>query len=159
MSDITAKQKALEHIITTDKEFLTPVEVAPVLGVDAHNIRLTARHHPEALKFDVIVLGSRTKIPRIPFLRFIGINVNNLTPPKEPKENPQKDRRTETSIYDGTPITNEELLLAITQQINTLKKEINERLDSIEKQMQDNNDVLISARSFINALLGGTQPK
>lgn len=63
MSDITAKQQALEHIITTNKEFLTPAEVAPVLGVAAHNIRLTARHHPEALKFDIIVLGSRTNPP------------------------------------------------------------------------------------------------
>ena len=39
-------------------------------------------------------------------------------------------------------MTNEELLLAVTQQLHALKKELGERFDIIEKQMQDNNSLL-----------------
>ena len=77
MADILAKQKALENILATDKAFLTPAEIAPILGVNPHSIRIAARQHPDSLKFDFIVSGNRTKIPRLPFLRYIGINIDN----------------------------------------------------------------------------------
>ena len=78
MYDITAKQKALEYIINTDKEFLTPAEIAPVLGVDPHSIRITARQRPNLIKFEFTFVGNRMKIPKTPFLRFVGINADNL---------------------------------------------------------------------------------
>ena len=149
MDDIVTRQNALEHIMATDKEFLTPAEVAPVLGVAPHSIRITARHHPESLKFELVVIGNRTKIPRIPFLRFIGVNVNNLAT----TEKPQAVR----STYDVTPMTNEELLLAVTQQIHALKKELDERFDIVERQIQDSNNILQAARTFINALVGNAR--
>lgn len=144
MPSIT-KQEAIQSIVDSDKVFLTPADVAPILGMDPHSIRLIARQRPELLKFEFILSGNRTKIPRIPFLRYIGINVE-----PQPTEEPQEQR----SPFDHSPMTNEELLLAITHEISTFKKEINERLDNIESQAKDLNNVLQSARRFLSALSG-----
>lgn len=62
----------LDEIRTSDKTFLTPADVSGVLAADAQSIRLQAREFPEALGFPVICVGNRTKIPRKPFLRFLG---------------------------------------------------------------------------------------
>ena len=62
----------LDEIQASDKPFLTPADVAGVLAADAQSIRLQAREFPEALGFPVICVGNRTKIPRKPFLRFLG---------------------------------------------------------------------------------------
>lgn len=144
MPSIT-KQEAIQSIVDSDKVFLTPADVAPILGMDPHSIRLIARQRPELLKFEFILSGNRTKIPRIPFLRYIGINVE-----PQPTEEPQEQR----SPFDHSPMTNEELLLAITHEISTFKKEINERLDNIESQAKDLNNVLQSARRFLSTLSG-----
>lgn len=145
MPNIT-KQEAIQAIVDSDKVFLTPADVAPILGMDPHSIRLTARQRPELLKFEFILSGNRTKIPRIPFLRYIGINVDQQPPSKEPQA--------QRSPFDHSLMTNEELLLAITHEINTFKKEINERLDNIESQAEDLNNVLQSARRFLATLSG-----
>ena len=62
----------LDEIRASDKTFLTPADVAGILAADAQSIRLQARELPEALGFPVICVGNRTKIPRKPFLRFLG---------------------------------------------------------------------------------------
>lgn len=62
----------LDEIRASDKTFLTPADVAGVLAADAQSIRLQAREFPEGLGFPVICVGNRTKIPRKPFLRFLG---------------------------------------------------------------------------------------
>lgn len=151
MDDINAKQKAIQAIIDCDKEYLTPAEVAPILGVDPHAIRVTARQRPDLLKFEFELSGNRTKIPRIPFLQYIGIDVDNLTLPKKTHSN--------GSPFENKPMTNEELLVAITYQINEFKREINDRLEAIENQNQDLNNVLQSARAFIGALTGNNADK
>ena len=61
----------IQEIIDTDKLVLTPGEVAPILGCDAQDIRVQARTAPEKLGFPVIIIKSRTKIPRLPFLRYM----------------------------------------------------------------------------------------
>lgn len=55
----------------SDKLFLVPTDIAPILGCDPHKIRVTAKSRPELLGFPVSVIGTRVKIPRVPFLRFI----------------------------------------------------------------------------------------
>lgn len=50
---------------------LTPAQAAAVLNIDPQSLRLQARHRPELLGFPVICIGSRVKIPREPFLRFL----------------------------------------------------------------------------------------
>jgi hypothetical protein len=61
----------LEEIRKSDKVWLTPSDVAEVLGCDPHSIRIQAHTAPERLGFPVCVVGSRTKIPRKPFLAFV----------------------------------------------------------------------------------------
>ena len=65
----------LDEIRSSDKALLTPNDIAPVLGCNPHAIRLTARSAPERLGFPVIVVRTRTKIPRLPFLRYMGVAV------------------------------------------------------------------------------------
>lgn len=65
----------LDDIKAIDREFLTPAQVAEIMGCDPQDIRVTARERPDMLGFPVYVIGSRTKIPRIPFLKFMGIDV------------------------------------------------------------------------------------
>lgn len=62
----------LDEIRNSTKEVLTPAEVAEVLGCDPQDVRVQARTAPEKLGFPVCVIGTRTKIPRVPFLRFMG---------------------------------------------------------------------------------------
>ena len=62
----------LDEIRASEKTFLTPADVAGVLAADAQSIRLQAREFPEALGFPVICVRNRVKIPRKPFLRFLG---------------------------------------------------------------------------------------
>lgn len=61
----------LQEIMESDKEMLTPRDISKVLGCDPYNITLQARKDPKALGFPVIVLGTRTKIPKKGFLKFI----------------------------------------------------------------------------------------
>lgn len=51
---------------------LTAADIAPVLGCDPDKIRTQARSKPELLGFPVSVAGSRVRIPRKPFLAFLG---------------------------------------------------------------------------------------
>ena len=61
----------LDEIKKSDKPVLTPADVAGVLGCDPNKIRVTARQRPELLGFPVCVVGTRTKIPRLPFIQFL----------------------------------------------------------------------------------------
>lgn len=61
----------LEDIKAVDKEYLTPAQVAAVLGADGQSIRVWARQCPEALGFPVIVLPHRTKIPKRAFVAYM----------------------------------------------------------------------------------------
>lgn len=63
----------LEEIKASPKVFLTPMEVSGVLGTHPHTIRVMARQAPEMLGFPFTFTGCRMKIPRVPFLRFLGV--------------------------------------------------------------------------------------
>lgn len=52
-------------------EIITPAIAADVIGCDPHQIRLQARYRPDLLGFPVIVCGTRTKIPRMAFIRYM----------------------------------------------------------------------------------------
>lgn len=62
----------IEEIKASDKLTLTAADVGPVLGSDPAVIRIQARIDPDALGFPVSVIGNRVKIPRLPFLEFLG---------------------------------------------------------------------------------------
>ena len=61
----------LDDMKQMTREFLTPKEVAAVLGADAQDIRVAAKQAPERLGFNVAVIGSRVKIPRLGFIRWM----------------------------------------------------------------------------------------
>ena len=61
----------LTEIKALDKPMLTPQEVAEVLGCDAQDVRVQARQCPERLGFNVCVIGSRVKVPRLAFIRWV----------------------------------------------------------------------------------------
>ena len=61
----------LEDVRKIEKDFITPAIAAQVLGCDPNYIRLAAHQAPEKLGFPVVVLNSRTKIPRLAFIRFM----------------------------------------------------------------------------------------
>jgi len=69
----------LQEIKQSTKAFLTPAEIAEVLQCDPQIIRWQARNAPIRLGFPVVVIKSRTKIPRLPFLAYItGQNMEEL---------------------------------------------------------------------------------
>lgn len=61
----------LEELRAYDKAFITPAIAAEFLGCNAHWIRLMARQAPEKLNFPTQTVGSRTKIPKEGFIRFM----------------------------------------------------------------------------------------
>lgn len=62
----------LEEILASKKQFLTPSDIAPVLRCDAQCIRRQAQQDPTKLGFPIVIMGSRIRIPRIPFLKYWG---------------------------------------------------------------------------------------
>ena len=58
----------LDEIRASDKAVLTPAEIAPVLGVNPQSIREADLYE---LGFPACRIGTRTIIPRLPFLAFI----------------------------------------------------------------------------------------
>lgn len=61
----------LQEIRDSDKVFLTPFEISEALGTDPQNIRNQAAIDAAKLGFPVIRIGTRTKIPREAFLKYI----------------------------------------------------------------------------------------
>ena len=61
----------LEDLERMDKACLTPVEVASVIGCDPMGIRWQAHDDPTKLRFQVIVVKRRMKIPRLAFIAYM----------------------------------------------------------------------------------------
>ncbi len=76
----------LAEIELCDKEMLLPTDIAGVLDCDAHSIRLQARDDPKQLGFPVVVVGTRIKIPREGFLKFMRGELRTSTQQEEHKK-------------------------------------------------------------------------
>lgn len=65
----------IEEIKSSTKEMLTPSDVAEVLGCDPYNINIQVRQDIAAgvnsFGFPISKIGTRIKIPRRAFLRFM----------------------------------------------------------------------------------------
>ena len=61
----------LDEIRAHTREYLIPREVAPLLGCDPYAINVAAKQCPERLGFNVCVVGTRVKIPRLAFIRWM----------------------------------------------------------------------------------------
>lgn len=63
---------AIDEIKQMDTATITAEIASKVLRCNPNSIRQTAKLRPELLGFPVIRIGNETKIPRIPFLRYLG---------------------------------------------------------------------------------------
>lgn len=71
MTDI---ERAVEAVKEWPDLTITPDMAAKVLKCNPNWIRQMAKTRPELLGFPVIRLGARTKIPKVPFLQYLGID-------------------------------------------------------------------------------------
>lgn len=62
----------LEEMKSSTETFLTPADVAVVLGSDPHTIRCSAKERPDLVGYSFTFVGNRMKIPRTAFLRWLG---------------------------------------------------------------------------------------
>lgn len=69
----------IKEIRQSDKDMLTPSDIAELLNADPQTIRIAARVAPERLGFPVVVIGNRVRIPKIPFLALFEPRSVNLT--------------------------------------------------------------------------------
>lgn len=63
----------LEQLQQSKLLFVSPADISEILRCDPQCIRRQAKDNPEVLGFPVLRIGSRIRIPRIPFLKFLGV--------------------------------------------------------------------------------------
>ena len=63
--------RTLQEIENCGKNMLVPTDVAEYLGCEPHSINRAAKDAPGLLGFPVIVMGSRVRIPREGFVRYM----------------------------------------------------------------------------------------
>lgn len=59
------------EIEASDLEFLTPEQAAEVIGCKPYAINVQAKEDPRRLGFPVCMIGTRVRIPRRAFLRWL----------------------------------------------------------------------------------------
>lgn len=72
----------IQEMKTSTKEILTPADIASVLCVDPQRIRIQVEEDPSKLGFPVSKIGTRVKIPRLGFLRWLEGENGLLSEPK-----------------------------------------------------------------------------
>lgn len=58
--------------------FLSIAEICGILGCDPQCLRSQARSDPSVLGFPVTIIGRKIRIPRIPFLEYVGMTQEEL---------------------------------------------------------------------------------
>ena len=61
----------LDEMRTSTKDFLTPSDVAPVIGCDPYSINVQAKTDIHALGFPAALIGTRVRIPREGFIHWV----------------------------------------------------------------------------------------
>ena len=64
-------QMTLQELEQLDTEVLTPKQVAPILGCQPYSINVAIKNGKNPFPFPVIRMGSRVRIPKMPFLKFM----------------------------------------------------------------------------------------
>lgn len=62
----------IEQIKSSDKACLVSEDVAGILHVNPQQLRNIAKSDKSKLGFPVMITGTRVKIPRLPFLKWLG---------------------------------------------------------------------------------------
>jgi len=71
----TEKDRVIQALLDSNEEFVSLADVGKIFNADPNTIRRQAVTEPRLIGFPVSVIGNRTRIPRIPFLRFLGREV------------------------------------------------------------------------------------
>jgi hypothetical protein len=66
---IAKMSEELDRIEALDKEMLVPTDVAKYLGCCPYSINVATRDGKNPFPFPVIRMGSRVRIPKIPFVK------------------------------------------------------------------------------------------
>ena len=61
----------LEEIEALPKEMLVPADIAPILKCTPYTINICTRNGENPFPFPVIRMGTRVRIPKIPFIKVI----------------------------------------------------------------------------------------
>ena len=59
----------LKEIESLDKEMLVPADIAGYLGCSPYTINVATRNGKNPFPFPVIRMGTRVRIPKIPFIK------------------------------------------------------------------------------------------
>lgn len=72
----------LAALMSSESDMINADVAAKILGCSPQRLRMMARERPELLGFPVCCpTPSRVKIPRIPFMRFLGMDVDTRHQP------------------------------------------------------------------------------
>lgn len=74
--------RALDRVRASEDPLITVVDASLILGCDPNTLRVQANEDPAKLGFPLTIIGTRVKIPRLPFLAHLGY----AEPPKEVEE-------------------------------------------------------------------------
>lgn len=75
MTEITVTvPSSVQELIDKPRAYLLATEVGPVLQISDPAIRAQAR--AGTLPFPAVVIGQRVRIPKVPFLRYLGYEVH-----------------------------------------------------------------------------------
>ena len=64
-----AKAMTLEEIEALEKDILVPTDIAGYLGCTPYTINVATRDGRNPFPFPVIRMGTRVRIPKVPFLK------------------------------------------------------------------------------------------
>lgn len=63
-------ENRVKKIRMIDSPYLTPAQVAPVLGWNPQCVRIKAREEPNTIPFPVMARGNRVSFPKVDVLRW-----------------------------------------------------------------------------------------
>jgi len=63
------RPKTLEEIEALPREMLIPADIAHILGCNPYSINVCAKSGTNLFPFPIILMGSRVRIPKQPFLK------------------------------------------------------------------------------------------
>ena len=61
----------LQDIEKLPKEVLVPADIAPILGCTPYSINVATRDGKNPFPFPIIRMGTRVRIPKAPFIKFM----------------------------------------------------------------------------------------
>ena len=61
----------LQELEQLETEVLTPSQIAPILGCQPYSINVATKNGKNPFPFPVIRMGTRVRIPKTPFIKFM----------------------------------------------------------------------------------------